>query len=403
MPSGTEQRKATATGSARQPDLRRYYAHQLPAITGPDWEAQVICLTAGRAYRVDNVTEQVTWDDSQNVLTGDIQLRRPDPLDPRSVPGGRGDRIRLRVRWGDSFYQLWEMRMEEPTPSVESGTIDAQLIDDLDPARRTERDWDFRARGAHPNGWRPDQIAVHAGKVCGIRLGSIAKGTVRLRHFKHRSMDPVRLITLAYEAERKHSGRRFVIRFRDGYLEVVPYRRNDVAWVIDGGATSFQPQLTGSAKPVTVITGKARVGKGKAARHIEHTEYDRDVVRRFGYTHRTRDYGRVHDAAQLRARVRRDLADSIRIKRTAQVTMPFLPFIRRGDACYVDFPKEGFAGRKAIMFVTSAQHTLSSATPNTQLSLEEHDPFFAYQREQEAAAREAARRARARRRMAAHV
>lgn len=390
---------ATAASKARQPDLRRYYAHRLPEFDPADF-AMELTLLRGTAPPLDlnPVTDSVDWADASgtSAMTGSLSLRRPVPDDPSSLPVGRGQRVRLKIKWGGSWYKLWDMRTESPSVDL-SGEVAVDILDEMDMARRSQRDRLYRKDKAHLRGWTADQVVRHAARVDGIKLGKVAKGTKHITRLKRNDASFLDVARSAYQEESDEVGRRFVMRFRDGRFEVVPYQRNAVTFVFGANIIQGSVSREGTSKPVTAITGTARVGKGKGAQKIHFTLADKRVTKRFGYYHRERDYGRVTSAAALRTKVRRAYAESLRVSRKAQFTVPFTPFLRRGDAVMIDLPAEGYAGEDAFAFVTDVSHSIAAGSRQTTVSVDDVDVFFHQQEQREKILRDKKRKERAKR------
>jgi Arc/MetJ family transcription regulator len=209
----------------------------------------------------------------------------------------------------------------------------------------------------------------------------------------------LKVIIAAYQYETEKTGRIFVIRMRNGRLEVLPYQRNSVLYVLaDQIRTSLTTKKPYSPKPASVLTGIARLGKGKHAKRIRHTEYRAAVVRRIGKIHREKNYGRVTSRHELREQVRRDLAKMLRYELAATVQHQGIPFIRRGDGIKLDLAGEGFHGAKSFVYVTAARHQVQVASYTSEFDVTTVDPFRKDQKRLEKEARERARQKRKRRR-----
>lgn len=383
----------SATAQSRKPDLRSYYRTKLPAVDPGSLSWQVL-LTRGTAsvLALDPVAESWDWsEDDGTGLTANLSLRRPDAEDPGSLPVGRGQRVTLRVRWGGVWYELWSMRTKSPDTGLD-GATSVELGDPFDRLRRTSRTYRYRKDAAHPRGWFAHEIAVDVARRGGFELGEVASGTYHIPRLVEEEADPIWVLRQAYTKETDHSGRRFLFRVSRDRLDILPFERNDTIFVIDGGAHTFRYQKVGNPRPVTVLTGRGKLGKGKSAEKIEHTSFHREVVHRFGYVHADRDFGRVASVAELRAKVQRALAAAIRVQWTVTTEIPLTPFIRRGHGVLVNLPREGFSGGRSFMYVSSVQHSVQQGSYATSLELVEADPYQRYRDDLDRKAREKKRR-----------
>lgn len=382
----------------KRPNLSRFYGFELPPVTPGDFEFDLALLRHGRpAFSLNRVVESFEWIDEESVLTGNVQLLRPDAEDPASLPIAHGHRIRCRVRWDSAWYELWTMRCEPPQTQLDTHTVSVSLKDDLDLLTRNIRKWSFRITKHRKHGFFCHEILRAVAKKEGIRLGSVAKGTVRMPKLVG-NLSALQVIQRAYQFERSKTGRRFVIRMRNGLLEVVPVRRNPMLYVLGPQIrTAMLTKTPASDHPATVIEGRGHIGKGKQAKKIRHTEYRRDLVGRFGYVHREKDYGRVDSAAELRSKVRRTLAQSVKVNTTPTVQHQGVPFIRRGDGCELDIPREGFKGKRAFVFVAAARHQVSGGVYTSEWDFTTEDPYVKLRDEMEKQQRAIKRRARAKR------
>lgn len=394
--AGRAQRRTTPTGLARDPDLARFYRHRLPAITPGEFDFTLDLLRGRGAPRIplDDITEQFEWMDEEAALSGSVTLRRPDPGHAASLPVGRGYQVRCRVRWGGKLYELWTMRCEPPEVTPETGQVTVALKDDLDLTRRSRRHWVFRKTKKRPHGYFGHEALRIAARREGIRLGKVTKCSKRMAKIDVTGTF-LDLATRIYTNEHAVTGSKFILRMQNGRFEAVPYSRNKYLYVLaDEIRTATLREVAKVAKPATVITGTARIGKGNKAKKIRHTEYRRDVVRRLGYSAKTIPYGRVESLAELKGKVRRDLAKQLRVDRSGTVQVQGIPFIRRGDGAQVIIPSDGLTGAASFVFTTAVRHQVQGGTYTTELDFTQEDPFLKDKRAREAALRAKAKRKR---------
>lgn len=395
---GRTERARSARGQAHRPDLRKVYDREMRDVTPGDYEF-MLELIRGRGVAtlvLDDVVENFDWTDEAAVLTGNVTLRRPDPEDPGSLPIGAGHQIRCLTRSAGRWYEVWQMRVQTP-PSVDpiDGTLDVELKDDLDLLARNRRDWSFRKTQHRGRGWFAHEIAREVARREGVRLGQVARGTVRINKLVMKGKSGLDVIKEAYGREREETGRRFIIRMRKGRLEVIPLRRNKILYIF---RDEFQEALlTGEqkARPVTLVHARGRIGKGSDAETIRSTVYRRAIVRRYGHVSAEHDFGRVVSRAQLRRKATRWLADQIRVKRAAEVTLPGVPFIRRGDGARWINGEPGWHGPsrssrdRTFVYCTRVAHQVASGGDySMSVSFIQEDPYVADQKRRDQEMRE---------------
>lgn len=397
--TGRDQRRRSATALARRPKLDAFYGRTLPDVTPGEFEFQVDLLRGQgtRPFPLDTMLRSFEWNDEEAALSGNLQLQRPDPAKRESLPIGRGHEVRCRVRWAGRWYTVWTMRCAAPDVTVETGEVSVDLKDDLDPVRRGRRHYVFRKTKRRGHGYFGHEMLRIAARRDGIKLGAVAKCSKRMGKVDlHGSF--LDLAVKVYSHERDVTGRKFVLRMRDGRFEVIPYTRNRTLYVLAEQIRSAVVRQTPKVEnPATVITGTARIGKGSDVKRIRHTEYRRDVVRRFGYVHRVKSYGRVDSPAELRAKVRRDLARQLRVDTTCSVQTQGIPFIRRGDGAKVLIPSEGFTGDGSFVYATAVRHRVQGGSYTMDADFTREDPFAKDRERREKEARDRARRARKKR------
>lgn len=395
---GRDQRKRSATGRARRPTLDGFYRYALPPIRPGDFNFELMLLRPGHPpFPLDRLTERFEWDESSSEMTGSLTLRRPRWDEPGSLPIERSHRVRCRVRWAGSWYVLWTMRCKPPEVAPEEGLVTVALQDDMDLIKRSRRDWSFRQTKHRKFGYFPEEIVRLVCKRAGIRVGAIAKGRYRVPKIVMKNASPLDVFKAAYAHERQKTGRSFVIRIRNGKLEIVPLKRNPAVYVLAKQIqTAMITQEPAQETPATVITGRGRIGSGKDAKKVSYTDYNRAAVRRLGYVHREKHYGRVESVGDLRGKTQRDLARALKVNRTVQVTHAGIPFIRRGEGAKIGMPKEGFSGRAAFVYATTASHAVQSGEYTSTWDFATDDPYVKLQAEAEKAQRDAKRRERKR-------
>lgn len=382
--AGRKERDSSAKGKAHKPNLKAFYRGELSDIRPGEFEFELALLRGGRSKPLvlDPVVESFSWEDSEAVLSGSLNLRRPDPGDAASLPIGKGHLVRCRVRYGGhAWRELWRMRADSPVPDPVEGAVTVDLADDLAGLQKGERKWTFRKSKHRRHGWRADEITRHVCKELHVHVGALAKGTKRFDKVVTTGSG-LAAIKDAYKRERDHSARAFVLRMHNGRVEVVPYRRNRVLYVIAGDLQQASQTAEQKDKPITVLKARGHIGKGKDRKKVKATVFDRRVVARWGRLEKERDFGRVKSRADLLHQARLDLAKEIRVKRTAELTIAGVPFIRRGDGLRWVTKEPGWYGKttevrdRSYVFCTSVSHNVGAGGEyTTTLGIDQDDPF----------------------------
>lgn len=377
--SGRTERAALQ--KTHRPALGRFYGQARADIQPGAFEFTI--EVAGGVRRWQNIDEYVTaitWDDSQEVMTASLSLQRPD-LERPTLPVQAGYRVRCRTSWAGQVYDVWEMQAQPETVDPVTGAIDVPLTDDLVNLKRNRRDWRFRKSKTRPKGWLAHDVVREVARTEGVRVGQLAVGVKYLDAIKLERKSALDVIKEAYQQEADKTGRKYVIRFRNGRLEVVPYRRNRLLYVLGGEVEGATLTYTTAERPVTVIEAKGRVGKGRAAVTHKIDVMNREVVRRFGFSQETHDYGRVASLADLRDRANVDLAKKIKKTRTGELDVGGIPFIRRGDGMRWQNKEPGWHGPsessrdRTYVFVTAVSHAVDSSRYTMHLTFDQEDPF----------------------------
>lgn len=388
---GRQQRKASTP--AKQPDVQGLYKRDMPPIRPGEFTFEIVQLAGGRVVQnVGPLTESLGWADEAAMLTGQIVVNIPHEGPKLTL--GFNHEVRLRVIDSGRWYELWRMRCAEPETSIDGHTLSIELKDDLTPLQRSIRDWSFRRTKRRRRGWRCDEITRQVAKKEGVRVRRLEKGKHRLSALVKKEGSGLDVIREAYIKERDASGRRFVIRMRDGMLEVVAYRRNPVLYTLEREFISgtITRERGTSEHPYTVITGHASVGRGKRRKKVTVTVHDRGIVAQFGYHAKAVNYGNQKSRAALTATIKRELALNLKTKPSVTVTYPGIPFINRGDAVRVFIPEHGLRGKDALFYAQACRHQLDGSGYTTDFDLVQDDPFRVLQDDADKAKRDKARK-----------
>jgi hypothetical protein len=397
--SGRSER--AAANKTHRPALGKFYGVERSPITPGEFEFTVDVASGTRRWvNIDTWVTGVSWEDTDEVMTGTLNLQRPVPERPE-LPVQAGYRVRLRTRWAGRTYEVWEMQALPENVDPVTGAIDVDLTDDLVNLKRNRRNWRYRKSKRHPKGWLCDEVIRDVARTEGLRVGSIIRGTKRLDPIKFERKSALDVIKEAVKQEADKTGRQYVIRFRNGRLEITPYRRNRMLYVLGDTIEDAGLTYTTAERPVTVIEAKGRIGKGRAARTHKVDVMNRTVVRRFGFSQETKDYGRVTSVSDLRDRAKIDLAKKIRKTRSGSISSGGIPFVLRGDGFRWVNKEPGWHGPsqgsldRTYVFVTGISHAVDGSRYTMQVSFDQVDPFEKDRERRAKDAREKKKKARA--------
>jgi hypothetical protein len=375
--TGRQQAKQTKTAQARTPDLSKFYRYRQPAIIPGDFTFMLELVRPKLpVLPLDRMVTLLTWDDESSGMTGSLTVQRPIAGDATSLPITRGMLIRCRVKWAGGIYHLWTMRAGAPQAEVDAGAVTIPLTDDMALVDGGTRDWWFRKTKRRPFGYRCDEIAGAVAATLGLRLRSAARGTTRFE-LKMRGRSGLAVLRQAYQNERNKSGRAFIIRVRDGELEIVPVARNTIIYQLGAQIqTALITQKGGQKIPTTVLTGRGRVGTGKHTKTLSYVAHDAAVVRLLGYVPDTKDFGKVDSFADLRDQTKRELAKRLRLTDTVSITHQGIPFIVRGDGIELELRGDGYKGADSFLWCIRAVHTVQAGVYQTQWDFNATDPYL---------------------------
>lgn len=366
--------------ASKTPNLARYYDHKLPPITPGDFSFYLTLLRGGYpALDISGMASTLEWQDEGTVLGGTVALQYPDG---KKLWVARGHRIRCDTEWEGKRYQLWTMRCEPPQEDDEevlSSTV--TLVDQMDAMRRNKLVWHFLRTGKHRRGWTCDEIARFVCKRLGCKVGKLLKGKL----YQHFSLEGsgIEAIEKAYHAENQAHGVRYVLRMTDGRFESAQYQRNPLLFILKDQIKSALTSDTGQTYPVTVVHGYGYVGDGHKRKQLHFTAMNKATVRQLGYVPAQKHFGRVNSQADLEARTKRVLAGDLLAYKTATVSHPGIPFIRRGEGIQLDLPDAGFSGKDSFVYTASVHNTVSGGEYVSEFDVSTLDPFASPQAQNE--------------------
>lgn len=372
---------ATATRQER-PNLTKTYRFQAPdlQLDTQEFRATLIRGDYGN-IPVDGLIDSVEWRYYQGdpVLHGAVDFATPKA--GRAIYDYRvhdGHVLKMDVRWGGAWRELWRMRLRDGQRNL-TGGFSFEMHDDLALLQENIFDWHFvkSEKQGKPKGWLCHEIAQEVARRLKIPLGKIAKGKHHITDIDG-EMSALAVLQRAYAIERRGSGRRFVMRWNSGKLDIVPLRRNPMLNILG-------PQIldaTIGREPrdeqfATAVTIRATVKtKGRKTQKLVLKYVDKKAVAKEGFVHRPITGSDVKSRADLERKAKRFIAKHGQRKRTITgLQHQGIAFIRRGDAQWVSLPEYGFHGKHGICFVAAGVWSISGGSFTMSLDLGFDDPF----------------------------
>lgn len=390
---GREQKAKTPRSKLAAPNLNAYYDKAIHALEPGAFTFRTILIRPAqprdsRYMTLDRATTTLEWNDSESSsLSGSLSLQRPSPEEVGALPILRGDRVRLQLFWGGQWRTMWDMMVSEPPPaSLPLGSISVSLADPLAALQANVKQWEFKKDKRHPDGWTADEITRFVCKDQHCRIARLPQGKVKIKKLKLKGSG-LEVIRRAWAREKKKTTLRYVIKFVNGHLDVVPFGRPETMTVIGGIAKQAETEATGGGglHPTTSIkaTGHLKLADGKTKK-IEEVVTSKSAAKRLGFSQKEHNYGKVDSRSELREEAQRDLSSELELKHTATLTIPGIPFLEKGSTVKWLTNEPGWHGKvgkskkdRAIAFVTGTTHTLSPQAYETSLALSQQDIYLA--------------------------
>ncbi len=365
----------------KQPDVSLLYQRQIAPIDLSTQEFRARLIRAnlpGPPLDIDGIITSLEWRAiaGDPVLQGTLALQVPDIGPPPVVQEGHV--LQLSVLWGGKWREVWRMRLYDQNKSI-ADTQSFELADSGRILQESIDTWHFTKNKAKKKGWLCHEIVAEVARRYRIPLGKVAAGRHRITDISG-EMSPMQVIQKAYAIERRGSGKRFVIRWQNGKLNIVPMRRNPLLYtlstLIEDATIARDPR---DEKFATAVTVRATVKKSKGGRKrdkIVLRYVNEKAVAQDGFIHRNLGGGEVKTRADAERKAKRYIAKHSVRKRTIQnIQHKGIAFVRRGDAIRVSLPREGLYGKFGIAYVSAGSWQISGGDFTMNLDLTVDDPY----------------------------
>ena len=340
-----------------------------------------------RRWNITKLVESCTWEDVEAVMTGSLALRWPDD---RKLKIEENDEIRCLMarRPGGDYKEVWSMRVVEPTYDLAEGAFSCTLENDLATLRKSKDDFRYvQGEHKHKEGWKAHQITEDILQRYRIPA-KIAKTRHVNKKVEKRNTSPLEVINEVYKTEREHTGRRFVIKFKNGKLVIRPLRRNKYLSLMKRQIIAATYSQSRGKDFATVLTVRGsgddkKEDDKRKKKGIKLKVRARRRIKRFGYIHQFENGKNLDSNREARKFGRRKLARRAKLKNNISVSHIGIPFIERGDAVRVDLSKVPHFSKPRIVFVVEAHHSIALGEYTMELILNEDDLYRDQKKERE--------------------
>lgn len=377
-------------GKNRRDSLPNFWERSAPDLRFGEEDFRVTCFRgerknpAERKVSLDSYVTGIGWEDAGPILRGSLSLMKAKGHKPLAVSEGHVIQLEAAKKQGGKYRVIWKMRVENVSASAAAGSMELTLADELAWLQKSKDEWMFKKakqgkgdnRTKRPRGWLAHQVAEEVCRRYGVKVGRLAKGTKRITNLTEKNASPLEIIMKAYKIERDHTGRKFVVRMREGRLEVVLLRRSKTMLLM--GETLIEATITRGLRAGMATAAHVRATLKDSSKE-KHKKIEADVVskrasKRYGYVHTTIHLDDpVNSKAQARKLAKRKLVTSMRPSREVTLTHPGVSSLFRGDAIRMRLPELGLT---EIVYVKSVSHSVGSGEYTMSVTCGFQDPYI---------------------------
>lgn len=337
--------------------------------------------------RVLDSVESCTWDDVNAILRGELTTR--DVLyDVTPAPTvSEGTMVQCDVNEGAGYGYLWEMRAAKPALTASSRQRTFQLVNDLDLLARSEMEPPvYRKNAKHPGGWTGDQIIRDVCDRFHVPVGQLYKGTRKMQKSWSNAVSPLEVIRYVVRRERQLTGRKLVLTWYRGKLNVTPLTRSPHLLglgktLIEAAFSSELPEEFASAIIIHGLPEQQQPppvdSKGRKKRKPQKgwvLVESGSSIARFGYVRKIVYSPDAKNDSQLMEEAKSYLAAAAKPLKHLTLTHSGMPRIKRGDAIKLALGDDAL--RNQIVYVYGVHHTLLPSGYQVQVSVIFDDPYI---------------------------
>ena len=362
----------------QRPDLRRHYRYQHTPLDLSNTDIRLLLVRSRQMPTViDDLVESVNWTFSPEspVVTGNVAFIQ-DGF--QTVHVSEGDLLICQYSVGDRWPEVWRMRLRNVKRDLSpTDSRQFELAEDLIAWAESTDNFHYGKSKARPHGWFAHEILIDVARRYRLPVGKVCRGSHRITGISG-EMTPMEAVRRAYALERRATGKRFVIEWRYGKLNILPQKRGDdmlsLGPLIEGANISRQERDEKYANAV-IIRGAVK-GKDGKRKKVRVSYVNEQLARRDGLVRKTLAPAGAKTADEMLARAKRYVAKHAARKRTlTQVQHPAVAILRRGDVVQITLPEVGISGKQGQAFVTGGTFAKSGGQFDMTLDLTFDDPY----------------------------
>lgn len=385
---GSKQRRQSKHGRLHKVDLSKLYSQRQPPLHLSQVAYRITLLRANMApLNIDGIVSSLEFREEAGdpVMKGSLNVDLPDPrLQQVNIKDGQV--VRVEAFWYGRWREMFRMRLYNGQATFSGRGATWELADDgfLLTEGTDHFHYTKSKKKGHPKGWKAHEITRDIARRYRIKLGQVAEG-------KHWITDldvtgsPMQALVKAWAIEKNASGRRFVFRWRNGKLNILPLKRNPNMYVlgphIEDGTITKQERDEKFATAVTVRATVKKAGSKHKHEKLVVRYVNEAAVKKEGFIHRELNGTDVKDRADALRKAKRYIArHSVRKRVLTDLQHPLVPFVRRGDGMRASIPERGFYGERGVCFITSLSGSLQGGQARMTVNVTFDDPFDAQTR-----------------------
>jgi len=347
---------------------------------------------------LDPLMDQFNWQRTgASPRTGTVDFYRPLGLQEAEIIA-QADQIGIDVSLSGPqgpWFGLLRMAVSNPQESVVAGTVNLNLETVyIATIIKSKRDWRYGKDAQHPRGWSARQITLDVCKQVGCPIGPIPASNTYLPSIVDKASSGYDVIIKAWQADRKITGRRYIIDDPVGALQVTEVLPTAPKYVLPlgpaiaeavlssfGGKNFYSAVLVHGHSVKTTLRTTTSPVKHKTHYHFSHTKppiqalvEDQDRIARYGYLQKSivapKD---LTTTAELRKYGLQFLARQAAPQPSIEVTHPGVPWVDVGTAAMLDIPDLQFHN---LVYAQSVSHSVGAGQYVMDVTWAHKDPWL---------------------------